>query len=44
MLNDADRLTETVEQVLRAGRAGDKKAGRDKAEVDFGKSCGIAWT
>jgi two-component system, OmpR family, sensor histidine kinase SenX3 len=35
MLNDTDRLTETVEQVLRAGRAGDKKAGRDKAEVDF---------
>jgi signal transduction histidine kinase len=37
MLNDTDRLTETVEQVLRAGRAGDKKAGRDKAEVDFGQ-------
>lgn len=37
MLSDADRLTETVEQVLRAGRAGDKKAGRDKAEVDFGR-------
>ncbi len=35
MLSDADRLTETVEQVLKAGRAGDKKAGRDKAEVDF---------
>ncbi len=35
MLSDADRLTDTVEQVLRAGRAGDKKAGRDKAEVDF---------
>jgi two-component system sensor histidine kinase SenX3 len=35
MLSDADRLTETVEQVLRAGRAGDKKAGRDKAHVDF---------
>jgi len=35
MLSDADRLTETVEQVLRAGRAGDKKAGREKAEVDF---------
>lgn len=35
MLSDADRLTETVEQVLRAGRAGDKKAGRDKADVDF---------
>src|SRR5438045_613481 len=35
MLSDADRLTDTVEQVLRAGRAGDKTAGRDKAEVDF---------
>ncbi len=35
MLSDTDRLTETVEQVLRAGRAGDKKAGRDKAAVDF---------
>ena len=37
MLSDADRLTETVEQVLRAGRAGDKKAGREKADVDFGQ-------
>jgi len=37
MLSDTDRLTETVEQVLRAGRAGDKKAGRDKAQVDFGQ-------
>jgi len=35
MLRDTDRLTETVEQVLRAGRAGDKKTGRDKADVDF---------
>lgn len=35
MLSDTDRLTETIEQVLRAGRAGDKKAGRDRAEVDF---------
>jgi two-component system sensor histidine kinase SenX3 len=35
MLSDTDRLTETVEQVLRAGRAGDKKAGLEKAEVDF---------
>jgi two-component system, OmpR family, sensor histidine kinase SenX3 len=35
MLTDADRLTDTVEQVLRAGRAGDKKAGREKVEVDF---------
>lgn len=37
MLSDADRLTETVEQVLRAGRAGDKRAGREKSEVDFGQ-------
>ncbi|HEV3512420.1 MAG TPA: HAMP domain-containing sensor histidine kinase [Candidatus Sulfotelmatobacter sp.] len=37
MLSDADRLTETIEQVLKAGRAGDKKAGREKAEVDFGQ-------
>jgi two-component system sensor histidine kinase SenX3 len=37
MLSDADRLTETVEQVLRAGRAGDRRAGREKAEVDFGQ-------
>jgi two-component system, OmpR family, sensor histidine kinase SenX3 len=35
MLSDTDRLTETVEQVLRAGRAGDKKAGREKTAVDF---------
>jgi signal transduction histidine kinase len=35
MLSDADRLTDTIEQVLRAGRAGDKKAGREKVEVDF---------
>src|SRR6202166_5328873 len=27
MLSDTDRLTETVGQVLRAGRAGDKQAG-----------------
>jgi len=37
MLKDADRLTETVEQVLRAGRAGDRKAGREKNDVDFGQ-------
>lgn len=37
MLSDADRLTETVEQVLRAGRAGDKRTGREKSEVDFGQ-------
>src|SRR5262249_3122744 len=35
MLSDAERLTDTVEQVLRAGRAGDKKAGHERAEVDF---------
>jgi two-component system, OmpR family, sensor histidine kinase SenX3 len=35
MLSDTDRLAETVEQVLRAGRAGDKRAGREKTEVDF---------
>jgi signal transduction histidine kinase len=35
MLSDTDRLTQTVEQVLRAGRAGDKRAGREKSAVDF---------
>jgi two-component system, OmpR family, sensor histidine kinase SenX3 len=35
MLSDTDRLTETVEQVLRAGRAGDKKTGREKSVVDL---------
>jgi two-component system, OmpR family, sensor histidine kinase SenX3 len=35
MLSDTDRLMQTVEQVLRAGRAGDKKAGREKSAVDF---------
>ncbi|MHB8217727.1 MAG: sensor histidine kinase [Candidatus Sulfotelmatobacter sp.] len=35
MLADTDRLTETVEQVLRAGRAGDKKTGREKSAVNF---------
>ena len=35
MLSDTDRLTETIEQVLRAGRAGDRKAGRERAEIDF---------
>lgn len=37
MLRDTDRLTDTVEQVLRAGRAGDKKAGKERADVDFGQ-------
>jgi signal transduction histidine kinase len=35
MLQDTDRLLGTVEQVLRAGQAGDKKAGREKKEIDF---------
>jgi two-component system sensor histidine kinase SenX3 len=35
MLSDTDRLTETVEQVLRASRAGDKKTGREKSAVNF---------
>ncbi len=35
MLRDADRLTETVEQVLRAGRVRDKKVGRERVEIDF---------
>jgi signal transduction histidine kinase len=35
MLSDTDRLAETVEQVLRAGRAGDKRAGREKSTVDL---------
>ncbi len=35
MLSDTDRLTDTVEQVLRAGRAGEKKTGREKIDLDF---------
>jgi signal transduction histidine kinase len=35
MLSDVDRLTETIEQVLRAGRAGEKRVGREKANVDI---------
>lgn len=35
MLSDTERLMETIEQVLRAGHAGDKKAGREKSAVDF---------
>jgi two-component system, OmpR family, sensor histidine kinase SenX3 len=35
MLSDAERLTTTVEQVLRAGRAGVKRAGKEKSDVDF---------
>src|SRR6202166_2277392 len=37
MLSDTDGLTETVEQLLRAGRAGDKKRGREKTDIDFGQ-------
>lgn len=36
MLLDSDRLLGTVEQVLKAGRAGDKRAAREDREVDFG--------
>jgi signal transduction histidine kinase len=35
MLSDADRLTETVEQVLKAGRAGDKRAGVETGRSRF---------
>jgi len=35
MLDDTERLTGTVEQVLRASRAQDRRAGREKTEVDF---------
>src|SRR5256885_14345857 len=37
MLSDADRLTETVEQGVRAGRAGDQRAGREEAGGHFGQ-------
>jgi signal transduction histidine kinase len=36
MLEDTDRLLGTVEQVLRAGKAGLKKAARHRVEVEFG--------
>jgi two-component system, OmpR family, sensor histidine kinase SenX3 len=36
MLLDTDRLLDTVEQVLRAGKAGDKRAARHRMEVEFG--------
>ena len=36
MLLDTDRLLGTVEQVLRAGKAGDKRAARHRIEVEFG--------
>jgi two-component system, OmpR family, sensor histidine kinase SenX3 len=35
MLDDTDRLTGTVEQVLRASRAQDRRAGRQKSDVEF---------
>lgn len=35
MLLDTDRLLGTVEQVLRAGKAGDKRAARHRIEVEF---------
>src|SRR5437763_1325487 len=35
MLSDTDRLLGTVEQVLKAGQAGHKRATRHVAEVDF---------
>ena len=35
MLLDTDRLLGTVEQVLKAGKAGDKRAARHRMEVDF---------
>src|ERR1700679_1640174 len=35
MISNTDRLTLTVEQGLAAGRAGDKKAGREKSVIDF---------
>jgi two-component system, OmpR family, sensor histidine kinase SenX3 len=37
MLQDTDRLVGTVEQVLKAGRAGHKSAGRTRVDVDFGR-------
>ena len=36
MLLDSDRLLGTVEQVLKAGRAGHKRARRELTQVDFG--------
>jgi hypothetical protein len=44
MLSDTDRLAQTVEQVLRAGRAGDKKAGRENPSSTSGNWCGNVWT
>ncbi len=36
MLLDTDRLLGTVEQVLKAGKAGDKRADQHRTEIDFG--------
>lgn len=35
MLSDAERLTTTVEQVLRAGRVSVRHTGKERADVDF---------
>ena len=35
MLDDTDRLNGTVEQVLRASRAQDRRTGKDKTNLDF---------
>jgi len=35
MLEDSDRLLGTVEQVLKAGMAGQKRRGRERVEIDF---------
>ena len=44
MLSDTDRLTETVEQVLRAGRAGDRKPAGRSPQSTFAKLCANPWT
>ena len=40
MLNDTDRLLGTVEQVLKAGQAGYRRATRFAVDVDFGRLVG----
>jgi two-component system, OmpR family, sensor histidine kinase SenX3 len=37
MLSDSDRLLKTVEQVLEAGRTGQRRRGRNRAPVDLAK-------
>src|SRR6201993_1467193 len=37
MLRDTDPLSETGGQVLGAGGAGDKKAGKERSDIDFGQ-------